>query len=38
MKKLTSVLLLIFFGLAAFGQPKVVDKSGRKPDWVNGIE
>jgi len=38
MKKFTCVALLVLSGLVAFAQPKVVDKSGRKPDWVNGLE
>jgi hypothetical protein len=38
MKKLTGIILLLSFGLVAFAQPKVMDKSGRKPDWVNGIQ
>ena len=38
MKKITCVALLILSGLVAFAQPKVVDKSGKKPDWVNGLE
>lgn len=38
MKKLTCVTLLLFFGVVAFTQPRVLDKSGRKPDWINGVE
>jgi hypothetical protein len=38
MKKLTSLIMLLLISLYAFAQPKVVDKSGRKPDWVNGVE
>jgi len=38
MKKLTFVILLTFFGMVAFAQPKVLEKSGRKPGWINGIE
>ena len=38
MKKLLCAILLLFTGLVAFTQPKVTDKSGRKPDWVNGVE
>ena len=38
MKKLTFVILLTFFGMVAFAQPKVLGKSGRKPGWINGIE
>ena len=38
MKKLTFVILLTFFGMVAFAQPKLLEKSGRKPGWINGIE
>ncbi|SDD13762.1 hypothetical protein [Williamwhitmania taraxaci] len=38
MKKIICAALLILSGFGAFAQPKVVDKSGRKPDWVNGLE
>ncbi len=38
MKKITCAALLILSGLVAFAQPKVVDKSGKKPSWVNGLE
>ncbi|MEI6049001.1 MAG: hypothetical protein WCS03_08905 [Bacteroidota bacterium] len=38
MKKLTCIIMLLLFGPVAFTQQKVVDKSGRKPDWVNGVE
>lgn len=38
MKKLTFVILLTFFGMVVFAQPKVLEKSGRKPGWINGIE
>ena len=38
MKKLTCAILLLCFNLVAFTQPKVLEKSGRKPDWINGIE
>lgn len=38
MKKLTFVILLTFFGIVAYTQPRVLEKSGRKPGWINGIE
>jgi hypothetical protein len=38
MKKLTVVFLLTLFGIVAYTQPKVLEKSGRKPAWINGIE
>lgn len=38
MKKLTCVALFLLAGVVAFAQPKVVDKSGKKPSWVNGLE
>ncbi len=38
MKKITCIAFLILVGLGAFAQPKVVDKSGKKPSWVNGLE
>jgi hypothetical protein len=37
MKKLTVVFLLTLFGIVAYTQPKVLEKSGRKPAWINGI-
>jgi len=38
MKRLVFVTLLIFSCAFIFAQPKVADKSGKKPDWVNGVE
>jgi len=38
MKNIICLALLILMGLGACAQPKVVEKSGRKPDWVNGLE
>lgn len=38
MKKFTCVTLFLLAGIVAFAQPKVVDKSGKKPSWVNGLE
>jgi len=38
MKKLTVLFLLTLIGLVAYTQPKVMEKSGRKPAWINGIE
>jgi hypothetical protein len=37
MKKLTFILGLTLLGICAFAQPKVQEKSGRKPDWINGV-
>jgi hypothetical protein len=37
MKKLTYSMIMLFMSLMAFAQPRVLDKSGRKPDWINGI-
>lgn len=37
MKKLILVFFLLPF-FACMSQNRVVDKSGRKPDWVNGLE
>jgi hypothetical protein len=38
MKKLTFLIIIQLIGLVAFTQPKVTDKSGHKPDWINGVE
>jgi len=38
MKKLAVVFLLTLSGIVAYTQPKVLEKSGRKPAWINGIE
>jgi hypothetical protein len=38
MKKLTCIALFLLAGVVAFAQPKIVDKSGKKPSWVNGLE
>jgi hypothetical protein len=38
MKKLTCLTMLLIFCTVAYTQPKVTDKSGRKPGWINGVE
>ena len=38
MKKLLVVFFLLCFSASLYAQTRVVDKSGRKPSWVNGLE